>query len=80
MSTKSEFHNNHDCQHDVDYCKQCDEVYCVDCEMTWKEPCTQTHWGYNTTTEPYYGTLTTSASAPIGDNGTLITACSHDGA
>ena len=75
MSIKSDFHNNHDCQHDVDYCKQCDEVYCVDCEMIWQKPCGQTHWAYATTT-PQWGTTTTT-DYPIGDDVTLTTTCSH---
>jgi len=80
MSTRSEYHENHECEHDVDYCKKCNEVYCVDCEITWVLACTETHIVYS----PWYETGTTTVtdtttySPETGDDITLTTACSHD--
>ena len=85
MSIRSAYHENHECEHDVDYCKKCNEVYCVDCEMTWVLACTESHITFTTTTDdPGYGTTTVSDStvtiAPqTGDDiHAYTTSCTHE--
>ena len=86
MSTRSEFHDNHSCEHDIHYCEKCNEVYCELCEVTWaNEPCTQDHYPY--TTYPYClrphsdeiyiynDTATATTNAPT--DVTFTTTCSH---
>ena len=68
-------HKHHKCDHNIEYCRPCDEAYCLKCETTFRsEPCMKNHYDflYSTGTWTYPNSTTiTTYDGTIDDGGSM---------